>query len=254
MTKGSEFSFEQLQSILEEVAEYHVDLEDDPTQPHLGTRYLQRCIAECRRYLNRVQYYLQTVGKYERDLKIQLQIKEASIDLQINEKLADDPVVKQQPTLDERKAVAISTLKTEYQDLTEHKRRLLDAQETLKLLKMKYGDLRATSGDIKSQRQLVKDDMQAWGSGETGYTAPQGREDGTIPDGMPPPVAGKVDPQDILNPDNRPEDLPEPKDAVHAQQIAEFFGSDPPKLKPEDSEDPAPAKTADITYDDLLKV
>jgi hypothetical protein len=256
MAEESGFTFEQLQKILEEIANYHVELDPDPTQPHLGIKYLQQKIAQCRNFLNRVQYYLQIVGRFERDLKVRLQIKETDIEFKINMKLADDPVVKQQPTLDERKAVAIATLKDEYEDLTECKRRLLDAQETLKLLKMKYGDLRATSGDIKAQRQLVKDDMQAWTEGGQGYTRPQARADGSIPDGMPPPVTTRIDPRDVLDPNKKPDDLPKPRDEIHAQQIASFFGSGAPEKPDQDppkQEESAPIAEPSITYDDLLK-
>lgn len=259
MPRESGYTFEQLQEILEEIATYQVELEEDPTQIHLGTRYLQQKIAECRRYLNRVQFYLQRIGKYERELKLELQIQETDIDFKINGMLADDPVVKQQPTLDERKAVAIATLKAEYEVLTGLKRKLLDAQETTKLLKMKYGDLRATNADIKAQRQLVKDDMAAWTGGDEGYTAPRAKQDGTMDGGMAPPITRRIDPNDILDPDKRPEDLPEPKDEIHAQQIASFFNTNPPK-KPEkkaeqqeESEDSTPVTGPMFTYDDLLK-
>lgn len=251
---GTGFTGDQLSAVLEEIAEYQIELEEDPTQPHLGNKYLQQKIAQCRGMINRVQYYLQKIGKYEKELRLKVKLGEMDIEFKINEKLADDPIVRQQSSINDRRALAISQLKQEHEDLAKLKIDLMDVQETLKLLKMKYGDLRSSNTDIKAQRQLVKDDVQAWGSGENGYTPPQARQDGTIPDGMPPPVTGKIDPQDVLNPDKRPEDLPEPRDAVHAQQIAEFFSSSPPKPKLKDTEDSTPAKTADITYDDLLKV
>jgi hypothetical protein len=219
---------EELQQILEEIAEYQIDLVEDPTGPELGTRYLQERIATCRKFLNRVQFYLQKVGKYERELKIDLKIKEMDIDLKINGKLADDTIVRQQPSIDDRKALAISQLRDEHEALAEIRLKMLDVQETQKLLKMKYGDLRAANADIKAQRQLIKDDMQAWMGGEEGYTRPQPQPDGSAPKGMPPPVVKKVNPRDLLDPDKEPDRLPPPRDAEHVKQISEFLASETP--------------------------
>lgn len=231
----------QLRQILEEVAKYQVELAEDPTLPELGTRYLQKCIAQCRSFLNRVQYYLQRVGRYEKELRLKVKLAEMDIELKINEKLADDPVVRQQPSINDRRALAIAQLKQEHEELAKLKIDLMDHQETLKLLKMKYGDLRSANADIKSQRQLVKDDIAGWAEGGEGYTRPQAKQDGTMDDGMPPPVTSKIDPKDILDPEKRPDDLPEPRDAIHAQQIAEFLDTEPEK------------PISRVSYDDLLK-
>ncbi len=41
-------SGEKLETILGEITEYEVKLEEDPTLPNLGYRYLQKSIAQCR--------------------------------------------------------------------------------------------------------------------------------------------------------------------------------------------------------------
>lgn len=253
------FTRDQLDKILDEIADFHVTLEEDPTLPQLGTRYLQRMTAQCRSYLNRVQYYVQTVGKFERDLRIQVQQKEMDIVLKIDSLLADDPIVRQQPSIGDRRALAAAKLKNEHEDVSLLRLDLMNAQETFKLIKMKYTDLQRANADIKTQRQLVRDDRMGWGDGEGGYTPPE--KGGAIPGGLPPAVTTKIEPADLLDPNKRPEDLPEPRDTQHAAQIADFFNSQQPQTQkpapapapaPEPSKVPKPV-SQEISYADLLK-
>lgn len=217
------FSKENLDQILDEIANYQVDLVEDPTLPEYGVKYLHKIVAKCRNYLNRTQHYIQSVGKAEKKLRVDVQHKEMDIDLKLNNLLAENPIVKKQPSIADRKALAATMLKDDNDELTKFKLELLDVQETLKLIKMKYTDLQHTNNDIKMQRQLVKDDKAGWFSGE-GYV-PQ-TTSGAVPNGLPPMITNNpINPTDILNPNTRPEDIPEPRDTVHAQQIAAFFNS-----------------------------
>jgi hypothetical protein len=223
-----ELSKEQLDQMLEEVAGYTVKLEEDPTLPELGTKYLQRILAQCRNYMNRVQHYLQLAMRAERTLLTEIKQAELDFEFKIKDKLADDPLVRQQRALDDRKALAESLLKPEQENLRGLKIKLIDIQETVKLLKFKYGDLQRTNGDIKMQRTLVKDDKMAQLAGEEGYNKPQVGQDRSVPGGMPAPVTAEpLGPKDILDPTKRPEELPEPIDEAHAQQISEFLRRNP---------------------------
>lgn len=260
------YTREQLSAILEEIAAFEVELAEDPTLPKLGVRYLNERVAVCRKYLNRVIYYVQTVGKQVKDLNIEVRHMEMDLELKMAQKLADDPLVKKQPSIDDRKALATMLLKDENDNLVTLRLDLMDAFETLKIIKMKHQDLVRTNADVKSQRQLVKDDMDSQMSGGQGYSKPQTRQDGSVPDGMPPPVmSGRIDPQDLLDPDRRPDDMPEPVDEMHAGMIAEFFGSKPsstsvkngdeleetPKKPPEYDDDGAMSVGSDISFDDV---
>lgn len=220
------YTSEQLSSILDEISEFEVELAEDPTLPSLGSKYLNGRIALCRKYLNRVIYYLQTVGKQAKNLSVEVRQMELDLELKTAQKLADDPIVKKQPSIEDRKAVVSSMLKEEHDNLASLKVGMLDVVETLKIIKMKHQDLVRTNADIKSQRQLVKDDADTRLGGGDGYAKPQANQDRTVSDGMPPPVVqGKIDPKDLLDPSKRPEDLPEPVDEMHAQQMADFFSS-----------------------------
>ncbi len=254
-----------LDKILEEVAGYQIDLEADPTQPHLGARYLNDVLAKCRNYTNRTVHYLQLMKRQEKDLRMAMKLAEADLDFKLKEKLADDPIVRAQPSIEDRMALATVALKEEYQELAQARADLLETEETVKLIKTRLDNLRQTSFDIKLQRQIVKDDKDGWSSGEGGYAEPQKNKDRTVPDGMRPPVRPSLDPEDLLDPSRRPADMPVPVDSVHAAQIADFFNSHDeipvasPETRPEEEPrprepEPAPeAAPSRVSYAALLQ-
>jgi len=264
MQQEAPLTKEKLDAILDEIAEFRVDLAEDPTLPELGTKYLQSSLAKCRAFLNRTHYYLQLTKRYEKDLKSNLKLLELNVDLKFNGLLADDATVRQQPSIDDRKALAISMMNSEYEEIAKLRASLMDAEETVKLVKAKYDDLNRTNSDIKLQRHLVKDDKMDQMTGGEGYEKPQARQDRVVTGGLAPPVkAEPIDPKDLLDPNRRPEDMPEPVDMAHAQQIADFFsgrstgngiqvhqGPESPKSTEEESVDEAPLQA--ISYDDLL--
>jgi len=249
------FSKEQLDQILNEIAGYEIELVEDPTQPQYGFIYLQKSIAQCRSYLNRVQYYLQKIKKRERDLRIEVKQSELDLDLKMQEKLADDTIVRQQPSEGIKKAVAASMLKNEAETIVKLKVELLDIQETAKIVKLKYDDLQKTNGDIRFQRQLVKDDRSSQFGGDGGYSSGSADEQGRLSHGMPPAVnRNRIDPKEILDPNKRPDDLPEPLSGSHANAIADFFNQE--SQSPNDSPNPetkTSESTEGISYEDLLK-
>ncbi len=239
-----EFSKEKLNQMLEEVSTYEVTLEEDPTLPHLGTRYLQKSIATCRKFSNRVQHYLQLTMRYERSLLTEIKQFELDMEFKLKELLADDPIVRQQKALEDRKALAEMQLKTESDNLRTLRIRLIDIQETVKILKFKYGDLQRTNNDIKIQRSLVRDDVLARGAGGDGFDKPQTNQDRTTGDGLQAPVKAEVlGPTDILDPTKRPEGFPEPLSPAHARQISEFLQRNP---------DRKPAMHADLKLNGKL--
>ena len=242
------FSKEELDEILDEIANYEVQLVEDPTQPQYGFNYIQKSISQCRNYLNRVQFYLQKIKKQERNLRIEVKQVELDLDLKMQEKLADDPVVRQQPSEGIKRAVATSMLRKESERIVQLKVQLLDTQETGKIIKLKYDDLQKTNGDIRFQRQLVKDDRSAIESGERGYHSSGSDENGRLNYGMPPAVTkNKIDPKEILDPKRKPDDLPEPVSSIHAEALADFYNS---QSNQESNSNP---DSVSISYEDLLR-
>ena len=249
---SEEFNRSKLASILDEVSQYSVELEPDPTLPNLGNMYLQRVVSECRNFMNRVMHYMQLIKVQEKNYKIRLKAIELDIDRKMAEKLADDALVRKQPSIEDRKALAMTMLSDEYENLAQTRADLLDIEETWKLLKVKYDHLRGTSQDIKMQRSLVKDDAMLRLSGQEGYSKPQINQDKTVPNGMRAPVtADDLNPVDLLDPDKRPEELPTPKDIVHAQMISDFFSSSAKPIQDRPAEK-SEEKVASLSYEDLL--
>jgi len=226
----SNLSSDQLNQMLEEVAGYEVELSSDPTLPHLGQKYLQNIISKCRNYTNRTLFYLQAVMRNEKSLKREVKQLELDLEFKTNEKLSDDPIVRAQPSIEDRKALAAALLRAEHENIAQFRVQLIDVQETVKILRMRYNDLQRTSNDIKLQRTIVKDDLDSRMSGGAGYDKPQTRQDGSIPGGLPAPISLKIiDPKDILDPTKRPDDMPEPRNDSEAGVIANFLSRHPDK-------------------------
>lgn len=216
----------KLEAILEEIAGLSITLEEDPTLPDLGYRYLQSRLAKCRDYLNRTQYYHQITRRYQKNLQSRIRHCELDLDFKVMEKLADDGLVRRERSIEDRKALAMSMMKEEYQELSILKVELLNLEETVKLVKLKYDDLSRTNNDVKLQRQMVRDDRNSE-LGE-GYSPPQASQNKTVGGGLPPAVrAKKIDPTEILDPNRRPDDIPQPINQSHARQIASFFNGLP---------------------------
>jgi hypothetical protein len=248
---NQDLTLEKIDQILEEISGYEVKLEEDPTLPELGNKYLQRILSQCRQYLNRVQYYLQLAKRTEKSLRSQVREYELDLDLKTNNLLADDQIVRKQPSIEDRKALAASQLIDEHENLAKLRVFLLNVEEGSKIIKHKYDHLRATNQDIRLQRNMVRDDI---GPGDDGYQPPTKDRDGSVLGGLPPVVRSRIiDPKDILDPDKRPADLPEPVDAVHAQQIAEFYSRSQPEPIVQKSQSSDFEKPVSVDYSDLLK-
>ena len=113
--------------------------------------------------------------------------------------------------------------------------KILDTEEILKIIKLKYSDLKQTSGDLKFQRQIIKDDKMAFGETGTGYVKPGAKQDRSIPDGLVQPAVNVAKaPEEMLDPNSTAEDMPAPLDEAHAKLINEFLEQNPtiPDTKP----------------------
>jgi hypothetical protein len=260
-------SEQSIDRALNEVSSLGVELEADPTQAHLGTKYLQEVLAKCRQHLNRAHIYLQQLRIYEKGLRLKLRERELDLDMKVKAKLADDAVVRLGPSIDDRKALAASFLVAENEDLMGLKVVQLSVETSVRLVKSAYDHLNRTSQDIRLQRQLVRDDRDPLGTGETGggLTRPSPRQDGTLPNGEAPLATDALpDPKDLLDESKRPDDMPVPINDAHAQMIESFFQSHPAKpvqVKPSPAK-PPPAKpeasasdlnVVNVSYEDLLR-
>ncbi len=181
----TKFSSGDIEKIIDEISQYEISLEEDPTLPHLKQNYLQRVVKQCRDYLNRVQFYLTMVKKQENRLKKEIKIQETDLELKMASLLADDSIVKNHPSIDERKSAAITKLKDEHIGLHSLRVELLEVEENYKIIKMKYDQLKATSSDIRLQKSLVKDDLDERTLSGGGYDKPTVNQNKSVPGGLP---------------------------------------------------------------------
>jgi hypothetical protein len=160
---------------------------------------------------------------YLKEIKGELKQLELDLEFKLNEKLADDVTVRKQPSIDDRRALAMMMLSDEFQKISELKVIIMDVDESVKLIKTKYDQLKTTMNDIKFQRALVKDDIEEKGiNGSGGYSSPMRTFDKLTSDNLPTTIK-VIDPRDLIDPGKRPEELPVPIDNMHANLIAEFL-------------------------------
>lgn len=243
---------------LTEVSNFGVELEADPTQAHLGTKYLHEVIAKCRNQLNRAHYYLQQMRMFEKGLRLKSRERELDLDMKMRGLLADDPIVRKQPSIDDRKALASSMLSAEHEDMAGLRLAQLEIENSVKLVKSAYDHLQRTSQDIRLQRQLVRDDrdIENGGSGG-GLQRPSPKPDGTLPDGEAPIATDPLpDPKDLLI-GREADDMPKPVNDSHARLIQDFMSSHPvAPVKPVEPSKVEPVQDRPITrisYEDLMK-
>lgn len=240
------FTKEQLDKILEEVSAFQIELEPDPTLPHLGGTYLRELVSKCRNYSNRVQHYMRQVAIQTRELSRELKIKQLDLEMKTQELLAEDERVRRQSNIKDREAMAAGLLKQEHLERDALQVAISDLMEVQKILRSSHRELAGTNQDIKSMRQMVKDDRDG-----DGYTAPHRNQDRTVPGGLPGVVrAHKIDPKDLLDPETRPADIAAPVDEAHARMMTDFLNDAPADAVPAQAEEDAPIKS--INYDDLL--
>ncbi|MGW8179297.1 MAG: hypothetical protein ACWGQW_11130 [bacterium] len=234
---------EKIERILEEIATYEVDLAPDPTLPELGLAYIQKVISICRQYLNRVQYYLQIAKRYEKNLRRARQIYELDLEMKMADLLADDPIVRQQKAVPDRRALALTRLREEHRMLGRFRVEMQEIDDAIKIIKSTYSNLRNTNSDIRLQRQLVKDDKDDQMGGDKGYNAPTANQDRTYDMGMPPAVrSADIDPTEIRVGVQNEENMAK---EIKNEALRDFLK----KTSPEE-----PAKPIEsVKYQDLLK-
>lgn len=225
--------------VLDEIAQYFLDLEEDPTQLHLGMKYISKQIAKCRLYTNRVQSYMQKIKRYENRLRADLQVAELDLNLKMSGLLADDVIVRKQPSIEDRKALAATSLVKEYRAVAALKAEISEAEETYKIVKQKHIELKNTQNDIKTQRIIVKDDILAQLGGEGGYARPQSNQDRTIDGGLPPPVTTPIDPSDLLEGTKQTQPAFTPIHESDIGRLKAFLEQSPVATEPK-AENPAP--------------
>lgn len=218
-------SSKKLEDMLEEVINFEVELAIDPTSVNGSTsKYLQGRLSTCRSYINRTLHYLQLCKRYEKNVKKVLKLCELDLEFKQADLLSEDPHVKSGPSIKDRMALVHTKLKNEIEAKNSIAAEIQNLEDIIKLLKTKYDDLKQSNADIKLQRQIIKDEIDAYmGGEESGYNKPQTDGRGFVENNMKPPVKiVDINPSDLLGDNNKAETIPQ-KEEPGYKSISDFF-------------------------------
>jgi hypothetical protein len=152
----------QVEQIFAEIATFRIELEPDPTV--LGPQYINQVLAQCRNYLNRASATLLTLNKLRRELKRELSGEQTALEIEKDQLLATNEVVKRQPSVRDREAVANTMLRPRLNKIATLNGDLLDLETVEQAVKLVHSELVRTSADIKTQRSTLHTDRTT-GSG-----------------------------------------------------------------------------------------
>ena len=142
--------------IYNEVGALHLELERDPTV--LGPNYINDIMAKCRNYLNRVSSIRLDLSRQRRDLMVRIGGEETLFSVDKDRLLAENDYVKRQPNIRDREALVNTFLRDRVNAISALKSELLDLETVEKAVKMVHEELIRTSGEIKTQRQMLSAD------------------------------------------------------------------------------------------------
>jgi hypothetical protein len=152
------FTTERIEAIYEEILGLTIELSKDPTVE--GTSYLQRVISECRNGLNRTAAILIEISRDKRRVKNELAGAESSYDIREADLLANDPTVMRGPNLADRKARVQTILREEVLVLQGLRGSLRNLEDLERAVRIRHDELVRTDGMIKTQRNLLRDEVQ----------------------------------------------------------------------------------------------
>lgn len=139
--------------IFNEVGGLHLELERDPTV--LGPNYINSIMAQCRNYLNRVSSIRLNLSRMRRDLMIKVGGEETLFSVEKDRLLSENEDVKRQPNIRDREALVNTLLRDRVNSISALKSEILDLETVEKSVKMVHDELIRTSGEIKTQRQML---------------------------------------------------------------------------------------------------
>jgi hypothetical protein len=252
---------ESAERVYTEIAQLRIELEFDPTV--LGTQYINRVISQCRNYLNRISQILLQLSREKRVLKRQLSGEETALSVERDTLMAEDDVVRRQPNIRDREAVANTMLRDRLSRISTLKFELMDVEAVEQAVKMVHQELIRTSAEIKTQRSLMHTDrLTGAGYGDEFSSGDSRDEKGRlIPrrddiDELDLDQIMKGDPQQILEEEglSMPEKPPsiEPEESTQeeeeeAQVVEAELQAAFPEVVPKEVAVTEPAKTEEVT-------
>ena len=150
---------DRINDIYEEISRYSIDLHPDPVSQ--GPRYLQRVTAECRNYTNSISRVLLEIHREKSHYESLLRAAEATLKIKSDDLLANEPRVRSLPNISDRQATINVLLMDSVKEVDDLKREVMALDHVEKAVKHQHRELVATSGAIRMQRQLLRDELDS---------------------------------------------------------------------------------------------
>lgn len=154
-----------IEGIFQELSRMDVTLEQDPLS--YGPKYLTAKIARCRNYLSRTEQLFNEIS-YRLSVAKRLKLRcETDFTVKESHLLTNDPTVRSQRSVSDRKAQVVMALIEEKRVIQEVESVLQDLENTLTVVKSKRADLKDIQGRIRDQIKLCQELVALgnhWGS------------------------------------------------------------------------------------------
>lgn len=159
-----------IDGVFADLIKMQVDLDNDPLTG--GIKRLQDKNAQLRAMLSRVEkVFLQVSYDIQRFTR-QHRVESTCLDLAVNHLLGTDIEVRSAPSVREREALARNKLKDDAQKVEVLASGIADLNFLLVAIKAKRADLKDTSGRLRDQIRMCKDEIEVmnlrWGSRKPG--------------------------------------------------------------------------------------
>ena len=160
----------RIKEIYDSLVQYEIQL--DPNPGALGPKYLFGLISRCRGYINAISFILLEVHREKHDKTEVLGRLEAAYAIASEDLLASDPIIRQAPAIDDRRAMVAVALRTQGNEIKVLKDELQSLGFLDKAIWHRHKELRDTMSEIKLQRSLLRDDIdtQAFYGDESGMS------------------------------------------------------------------------------------
>jgi hypothetical protein len=145
---------QELEDLYKKLDQMVVVLSEDPTVQ--GPAMLQKQISQIRAHLNDLGVYVQRISREKYQVARELAIKQTSFDAESDKKLAEDAVVKQLPSLADKKASINTALAVQLAEINTLKLQLSDLEFVDKTLKFRHQELQDTMSAVRLQRSLIE--------------------------------------------------------------------------------------------------
>jgi len=143
----------RIDEIYQEMASCVIDLVPDPTS--LGPEYFRDKVAECRNMLNRVSQIQSELSRYLLQVSWDLNKEQTSFDIEFDNLMANDPLVRSLGSVDDRKSTANFKLKVRRESVAALKTNKQVLEMVVKVVTARSKELNNTMKALRDQKSAM---------------------------------------------------------------------------------------------------